>query len=212
MFCWDWKCNSNLCLQRAILIQGSTQAVQGYQFIRNDNLATPEIENRIQMAKEIIEIEDDSECKQVSASDSDSESSSEDVPIPAGVEDWVRNTQASQPSLQYYDLETSKWMSKDEDVSDQFLGELKDVGNLDNNSPDNGNFAENDMDIARSTHHDREMENDPINVPADHHPKELMNLDELCADVMKMHRDEDITQVQETRNMEADYGFAWTGM
>ena len=164
------------------------------------------------MAKEIIEIEDDSECKQASASDSDSESSSEDVPIPAGVEDWVRNTQASQPSLQYYDLETSKWMSKDEDVSDQFLGELKDVGNYDNNSPAHDSFAQNNMDIPQSTHEDREMDNHPVTIPAGHHPQELMNLDELCADVMKMHRDEDITQVRETRNVEADYEFAWTGM
>lgn len=105
-------------------------------------------------------------------------------------------------------------MSKDEDVSDDFLGELTEVvGNLDNNnSPDNRKFAENDMDILRSTHEDKEMDSDTVTVPAGNHSKELMNLDELCADLMKMHRDEDITQEQETRNMEADYEFAWTGM
>ena len=103
-------------------------------------------------------------------------------------------------------------MSKDEDVSDDFLGELKDVGDLDNNNPANRNFAENDMDIPRSTHEDREMDNGPVTAPAKSYPKDLMNFDELCADVMKMHRDEDIIQVQEIRNMEVDYEFAWTGM
>ena len=97
-------------------------------------------------------------------------------------------------------------------MSDQFLGELKDAGNLDNKSPDHGIFAKDQMDIPRSTHEDREIDKYPITVPAGNYPKELMNLDELCADVMKMHTDKDITKVQETRNMEADYEFAWTGM
>ena len=103
-------------------------------------------------------------------------------------------------------------MSKDEDVSDQFFGELKDAGNLDNNSPDYGIFAKDQIDIPRSTHEDRDIDNHPVTVPAGNQNNELKNLDELCADVMKMHTDKDITQVQETRNMEADYEFAWTGM
>ena len=212
-----------------MLIQKSAQAVQGYQVIRNDNLATPEIENQIKTAKEIIGIEDDSELSQ--ASDSNSESSTEDVPILPRVEDWIRNTQANQPSLQYYDIETSKWMKKEEDVSDEFLGELRDVaGSLDNNSPknDRGHFAEKDMEIPRNAHEDREMtsvpsfgrlelEIDPgtestVTMTAGNHPKELMNLDELCADLMKMHKDEDFTRVQERRNVDTNYEFAWTGM
>ena len=203
--------------------------MQGYQVIRNDNLAGLEIENQIKTAKEIIEIEDDSEFNQ--ASDSDSESSSEDIPIFPRVEDWIRNTQASQSSLQYYDIETSKWMKKEEDVSDQFLGELRDVvGNLNNNSPknDRGHFAEKDTEIPRNAHEDREMTSvpgfgrseldiDPVTqtavpVPAGIHLKELMNLDELCADVMKMHKDEDFTKVQERCNVDTNYEFAWTGM
>ena len=212
-----------------MLIQKSAQAVQGYQVIRNDNLATPEIENQIKTAKEIIEIEDDSESSQ--ASDSNSESSTEDVSILPRVKDWIRNTQANQSFLQYYDIETSKWLKKEDDVSDEFLGELRDVaGNLDNNGPknDRGHFAEKDMEIPRNAHEDREMtsvpgfgrlelEIDPVTenavaVPAGNLPKELMKLDELCADLMKMHKDEDFTRVQERRNVDTNYEFAWTGM
>ena len=199
--------------------------MQGYQVIRNDNLSTPEIENQIKTAKEIIEIEDDSEL-----SDSNSESSTEDVPILPRVDDWIRNIQANQPSLQYYDIETSKWMKKEDDVSDEFLGELRDVvGNLDNSPKnDRGHSAEKDMEIPRNAHEDREMtgvpgfgrlelEIDPVTdnavvMPAGNHSKELMNLDELCADLMKMHKNEDFTRVQERRKVDTNYEFAWTGM
>ena len=229
MFHWGWKCNFNICFKQAILIQECAQAVQGYQVIRNDNLATLQIENQIKTAQEIIEIEDDSEFDQ--AFGSDSESSSDDVEIPSRVEDWIRNTQASQPSLQYYDIETSRWMKKEEDVSNDFLGELRDVvGNLDTNSPknDGSHLAELDMEFPRNAHEDREMTGvpgfgrselnaDPVTqnavaAPAANHPEELMNLDELCADVMKMHKDWDFIPVQEKRNVNTKYEFAWTGM
>lgn len=226
MFHWSWKCSFNICLNQAILIQECAQVVQGYQVIRNDNLATLEIENQIKTAKEIIEIEDDSEVNQASDSDSD-----DDVSIPSRVGDWIRNTQANQQSLQYYDVETSKWMGKEEDVSDEFLGELTEVvGNLDNNSlkNDGGRFAELDMDFPRNAHEDREMtdvpgfarselDTDPVTqnavaAPAANHPAELMNLDELCADVMRMHKCQDFNSVQENRNINTNYEFAWTGM
>ena len=122
-------------------------------------------------------------------------------------------------------------MTKDEDVNDEFLGELRGVvGNLDNNNPknDRSHFTEQNMEIPPNAHKVREMNTapgfgrsefhtDPVSqnavaVPAANHPEELMKLDELCADVMKMHRDEGITQVQETGDMEAEYEFAWTGM
>ena len=83
-------------------------------------------------------------------------------------------------------------------------------------------------EIPRNAHEDREMTSvpgfgrseldiDPVTqtavaVPAGIHLKELMNLDELCADVMKMHKDEDFTKVQERRNVDTNYEFAWTGM
>ena len=187
--------------------------MQGYQVIRNDNLATLEIENSIQKAIEVIEIQDDSESNQ--ASDSDAESINKDDPIAAGIENWLHNTQASQAPLQYYDLETRKWMSKEEDLSEEFLGKLRGaVGDLDNNSPDHRNFAEQDMNIPQNTHKDRELANKghPVALPVGNQHTELMNLDELCADVMNMHRNDDITQVHERRDMDTDYEFSWTGM
>ena len=122
-------------------------------------------------------------------------------------------------------------MKMDEDVSDEFLGELRVVvDDLENNSPknDSNHFAIMDMAIPRNAHEDREMtdvpgfgsselDTDPViqnavAAPAAHRPEELMNLDELCADVMKMHKDEDFIQVQEKRNVNTIYEFAWTGM
>ena len=96
-------------------------------------------------------------------------------------------------------------MEKEEDVSDEFLGELRDVvGNLDNNSPKNDrrHFTEQNMEIPPNTHEDREMtgvlgfgrsefHTDPVTqnavaAPAANHSEELMNLDKLCADVMQI--------------------------
>ena len=120
-------------------------------------------------------------------------------------------------------------MKKEEDVSDEFLGELRDVvEDLENNSPknDGSHLAELDMEIPRNAHEDREMTGVPgfgsseldtdsvtlLAAPAANHPEDLMNLDELCADVMKMHKDEDFMHVQERRNVNTKYEFAWTGM
>ena len=122
-------------------------------------------------------------------------------------------------------------MKKEEDVSDDFLGGLRDVvGNLDNNSPknDGSHFADLNMEFLQIAHEDREttgvpgfgtseLDTDPVNqntvaAPAANYPEQLMSLDELCADVMKMHKDEDSIPVQEKRNVNTNYEFAWTGM
>ena len=170
-----------------MLTQKCAQAVQGYQAVRNDQLGNLEIENRINTAREIIEIHDDDGSENASGSDIDSVSSNGDVPVPVpvGVEDWIRKTQASQPVLQYYDVDTSKWTSQQEDLNDEFIAQLENtVGNLGSNS----------------------LKIDGI------HLKESMTLDSLCADVMNMHRDEYIRPVQAKPRMEVDYEFSWTGM
>lgn len=165
--------------------------MQGYQAVRSDKLASVEIESRIETAREIIEISD-------SDSDSDSASSDEDIPVSARVEDWIRNTQASQPSLKYYDLESSKWVNKEEDLNDECVAELGNiVGNLDSNSPKN--------DHSRFTQ-------GPVAVPVRSRPNESRNLDELCADLMNMHGDGYINQVGASHNTDTGYEFGWTGM
>ena len=184
-----------------------------------------EVKNNIETSREIIEIEDDHESD--SDSDSDSESSQEDGRISVGVENWVRNTQAHQAPLQYYDIETSKWMDKDHDLSDDFLADLRDIVCSSGTNPkiDRGLF---DMDISRSTHQKREMVNDsgfggfevdtnsmtedPVALPAGNYPEDFRNLDKLCIDVMNMHRDEQNTPVRARRHLDTEYEFCWTGM
>ena len=80
-------------------------------------MASVEIEDNINAAKTIIDID----------SGSDSDSSDEDGPVPMEVEDWVRNTEASRASLQYFDLGTNRWKNQGEELSDGFFAELKAV-------------------------------------------------------------------------------------
>lgn len=198
-------------------------ALQGYQAVRPGAPAGLEIEdNIIKSAREKNSGSDQ-------ATESDFNSSDEDGPIPVEVEDWVRNTQSNQPSLQYFDLEKSQWMSQEEDVSDDFLAELRDVvGNLDNNLDGNGpeidgdTLVENPEDVSRGGHEDRDMDGDPdfgglemdidSAVPGRNHLEEFEDVNELCADVMRMHGDEAVSSVQAGDIMDIDYKFSWTGM
>lgn len=177
-------------------------------------------------AREIIDIEDSYQ----SDSDSDPDSSQEDGRISGEIEDWVRNTQSHQAPLQYYDIESRKWMGKDHDLSENFMTELQAIaGSSDSNlNVDCGNFADNDMNISGSAHQDRDMANDPgfdgfevdtnsmtedpVSLPRGNYPKEFGNLDELCTDVMKMHGDEQNTRVRARRSVDTEYEYSWTGI
>ena len=192
-------------------------------------MASLEIENSVQKGREIIEIEDDSRSDQ--AEYSDSCSSNEDDPNLMKIEEWIRNTKADQASLQYFDVETRRWMTKNEDLSDDFLMELRDIaGHLDSNDSkiEGDTLVENVLDISRSEDEDRdtggdrglgglEMKidsviEDSLAVPASNHQRDFERLGELRADVMHLHGDGAISAVQVGHNMDIDYDFAWTGM
>lgn len=159
--------------------------MQGYQAVRSDKLASVEIESRIETAREIIEISD-------SDSDLDSASSDGDFPVSARIEDWILDTQTSQTSLKYYDLESSKWINKEEELSAEYVAEL--THKLDSSSPK------------------QHLTRDPVGPSVGNGPNESRNLDELCADLMNMHGDGYITQVGASHNTDTGYEFSWTGM
>ena len=117
-------------------------------------------------------------------------------------------------------------MSKEEDVSEEFLGQLKDVvGSSDRGTPANRHSAKHNMVIRQNKDQDIDMTmttaafggaemdiDSPIAVPAADHLKDAINLDELCADLMNMHGDGHTSLVQKRGNIDTDYEFAWTGM
>lgn len=192
-------------------------ALKGYQAIQAGTLAS--LDN-ITSARNIIEIEDSS------GAESDSDSTEEDGPIPLRVDDWVRNTVANQASLQFFDFETSRWTTKEDDLSDTFMSELRDMaGNVNagdkvfedtlgvpetNRQDEASNLAllaldnpekdtENMVEVGLAVH-----SRDP--------PEEFENVDELCADVMHMHGDEVMNSELAANKMEMEYEFCWTGM
>ena len=191
-------------------------AVHGYQAI---TMASVEIEDNINAAKEIIEID----------SGSDSDSNDEDDPIPVEVEDWIRSTQASQASLQYFDLESNKWTTQGEELSDDFFAELRDMAcNVNIKSPemDGDKTNEDSMAVPQTRRQDEsgnlpsngaEMDTDVMTgsglaVRSRDSPKEFEDLHELCADVLHMHRDEASNPVLAAKEMMINYEFCWTGM
>ena len=179
--------------------------MKGYQAIQPGTLASLNVTS----AREIIEIEDSSEVE------SDSNSSEKDEPTPSRVDDWVRNTVVNQASLQFFDFETSRWTTKEDDLSDTFMAELRDMAvnvnagvpetnrqdeasNLAIDNPEKGgtdNVAEGDLAV---------LSRDP--------PEEFENVDELCADVMHMHGDQVMKSELVANKMEIEYEFGWTGM
>ena len=191
-------------------------AVQGYQAI---TMASVEIEDNINAAKEIIDID----------SGSDSYSNDENDPIPVEVEDWIRSTQASQASLQYFDLERNKWTIQEEELSDDFFAELRDMAcNVNTKSPemDGDRVNEDSMAVPQTRRQDEsgnlpsdgaEMDTDVMTesglaVRSRDSPKELEDLHELCADVLHMHRDEASSPELAAKKMVINYEFGWTGM
>ncbi|KAL9069090.1 MAG: hypothetical protein Q9161_005737 [Pseudevernia consocians] len=191
-------------------------AVQGYQAI---TMASVEIEDNINAAKEIIDID----------SGSDSYSNDENDPIPVEVEDWIRSTQASQASLQYFDLERNKWTIQEEELSDDFFAELRDMAcNVNTKSPemDGDRVNEDSMAVPQTRRQDEsgnlpsdgaEMDTDVMTesglaVRLRDSPKELEDLHELCADVLHMHRDEASSPELAAKKMVINYEFGWTGM
>lgn len=147
-----------------------------------------------------------------------------------GVETEGQNARASQASLQFFDVQTNKWTTSEEPLSDAFFAELRDIAGMDSNDSkiESDTFVESVLDVSRSEKEDRDMTGDkgfggpdmdidsvmedPVAVPARDHQEEFGNLDELCADIMHMHGDKTISAVQAGHNMDIGYEFSWTGM
>lgn len=189
-------------------------ALKGYQAIQPGTLAN--LDN-ITSARNIIEIEDSS------GAESDSDSTEEDGPIPLRVDHWVRNTVTNQASLQFFDCETSRWTTKENDLSDAFMSELRGMaGNV--NAGDN--VFEDTLGVPETIRQDEASnlafdnpEKDTDNVvegglavPSRDPPDEFENVDELCADVMHMHGNEVMNSELAANKMEMEYEFCWTGM
>lgn len=197
-------------------------AIQGYRAIQDVPLASLQIEDNVKAVREIIEIEDDS---------GDESDSSQDVSIPVEVEDWLRDTQANQASLQYFDLENHEWTTRENDMADGFFTELEYMAHKSNSSSpelDDETMAENTMGWPESVFpkaasnlpsDGQEMDNtdntvigDVPPLPSRSHPEQFENLDELCADVMHMHGDGASGSDSVAKGTKIDYEFGWTGM
>ncbi len=182
-------------------------------------MASVEIEDNINAAKTIIDID----------SGSDSDSSDEDGPVPMEVEDWVRNTEASRASLQYFDLGTNRWKNQGEELSDGFFAELKAVAsnvNANGHEMDGDEIIEDGMGVPEIYRHDDtgnlpsggpETDTDAMTesglaVRSRNSPKDFENLHELCADVLHMHGHETSNSELTANEMESEYQFCWTGM
>lgn len=206
-------------------------AIQGYQAAQPHSFTIRDIENSIRPAREIIEIEDESGSDQVT--DSDFDSSDEDDATRPEVEDWIRNTISSQAPLQYFDVDTRRWMTQDEDVSDGFLAELKDIASAldsDGRKLEGKTLVENVTNISPSESQGRDaaggdlgfggpemgvdqpIEDSVASLPPRDHPKDIENLADLCADLMDMHGDKATRSVQAGHLRDIDYELAWTGM
>ena len=199
-------------------------ALQGYQAHQPHPLPSLLITSSHATAREIIQT-DDSESD--SALSSDSHASEQEGQDPVEVEDWIRKTQENQSSRQYYDVETSTWMTQDEELSEDFFVELKDFANNVDDEIGFGVLTKRAQDVSQNRHQDTNMTGlgglqvqidpvteDPFTVPARNHLEESKFLDELCADVMHAHGDGALNSVtaEEERSIQSSYEFAWTGM
>ena len=173
-------------------------ALQGYQ-ARSGMLAT--LGNTVS-ANEVIQIDDSS---------SDSESSDQEGRTLLEVESLVQNTQAATQSLQHFDLDTRQWMTQEEDLSSDFLAELKDLADAVNvNSP----RIDGDEIIDNVVANGHEMDIDMViegglGVPSSDSPKDLENIHQLCKDLLAMHGE---TNSSNPAAKELEYDFSWTGM
>lgn len=170
-------------------------------------------------ARNIIEIIDDSE--------SDLDSSDADDHIPVGVEEWIRDTEASQSSMQYFDSERNKWTTKDNDLSDDFFQELRKMAeNEDVNGPGTqaDEMIEDTMYVSEAGRQDESsnmaFNGQHINTDAvieggvatslNGLPREGQNLNELLADVLRMHGEPRNSELDEDKDTK--YEYCWTGM
>ena len=190
-------------------------AMRGYHSVQSASLETGD-------EKEIIHIPDDSESGQTS---------DDDEIIPMDIENWIRTTQANQASVQYFDPESKTWTHRQRTLSDDFLTELRDAaGSGDSNNPktDGGISAGYNKDLPGSALQDRDMADETgfdsleesssvaevsVVIPARNRSEEFRHLDELCADVMQMHGDNESSSARtEEQERDVDYEFCWTGM
>ena len=166
--------------------------IQGYHSVQSASL---EIGNEIEPAREVIYISDDSESDHIS---------DDDEIIPVNIENWIRNTQAKQASIQYFDAKSRTWTDHQKNLSDDLPTELRDAAGS----------ALQDGDMADMTDFGDAGESDsmagPVVIPARNH-SQFRHLNELCADIMQMHGNGGPLQAQE-QQMDVDYEFCWTGM
>ena len=169
-------------------------AVQGYQFVQPARL---EIGDKTDSARELIYISDDSESDQTS---------DYDETIPMDIEGWIRNTQANQASIQYFDRGSKTWTNCQENLTDEFLTERRDAAGS----------ALQDRDMVDETNfgglENNSLAEVSVVIPA-RNRSAFNHLDALCVDVMQMHGNErSLSARPEEHRMDVDYEFGWTGM
>lgn len=165
-------------------------------------------------AKEIVQIDDWS---------SDSDSSDQEGRTQLEVQNWVQNTQAATRSLQHFDLGTRKWTIQDEDLTDDFLAELKAMADTDNLRTDGDRMIEDTIFVSETDRQDEtgnvvfsghEMDLYTVieggsGFSSSDSPKESENIHKLCLDLLGMHGEADTPRVAVK---DAEYGYCWTGM
>ena len=145
----------------------------------------------------MIYISDDSESDQIS---------DDDETISMDIEGWIRNTQANQASIQYFDPESKTWTNHQENLSDDFPTELRGTTGS----------ALQERDMVDETNFGG-LQNDSVDevsvvIPARNRPA-FNPLDGLCADLMQMHGNGKTFPARaEGHKMDVDYEFGWTGM
>ena len=164
--------------------------MNGYRSLQANSSISLAFTEDLQSARDVVVIDD---------SDSDEEEFR-----PIEIADWLRSTQSSQPFLRYCDVESGKWISEEEKLSENFLAELRNTAGADA-TPQPGNIAGDTgtnvigMDTNPVSEH-------LITVTTKDH------IDELCSDVMHMHGDDAVSSIQTEHDANIDYQFVWTGM
>lgn len=188
-------------------------ALSGYQ-ARSGLLAT--LENK-KSAKEIVQIDDSS---------SDSDSSDPEGQTHLEVQNWVQKTQAATQSLQHFTPGTRKWLIQHEDLSNEFLAELKELAetaNVDSPHIDGDKMIEDTVCVS-DTNPQEEAGNmasegieidttavieGGLGVPSSDSDMDLGEIHKLCKDLLGMHGEANRSRMAAK---EMEYNFCWTGM
>ena len=164
-------------------------ALQGYQAARGTLTSLEVQETNKKLATEVIEILDDSE------SDSDLDG---DHQIPMEV-----------------DVKTSRWMTRGEDVSYNFLAELREVVDRNGFETEGDAMFQDNMEASESHGRDKAANLPPKcqRIDSDRNGSQgSQDIDELCADVNHMHGNVDHDSGSAADRTKINYEFRWTGM